>query len=162
MHCIMFAVPFVVFVQMQQSYVPSIVSISHSGSDFTGIARLSPHRCNCDHSCTTPTAAAVTTGADGTLLRSCSVDSSSFARLKAVVAQFLLTASLQKNDSTKSNVIFVDKFARLFVVQQGSFGHSISSRKKNLKLDGHTEEQYNKDDGHASAVINTWGWTHSL
>jgi len=40
MHCIMFAVPFVVFVQMQQSYVPSIVSISHSGSDFTGIARL--------------------------------------------------------------------------------------------------------------------------
>ena len=25
-----------------------------------------------------------------------------------------------------------------------------------------TEEQYNKDDGHASTVINTWGWTHSL
>ena len=82
----------------------------------------------------------MTTVADGTLWRSCSVDSSSFARLKAVLAQFLLTASLQKNDSTKSKVIFVDKFARLFVVQQGNFCHAISSREKKLKLDGHTQE----------------------
>ena len=94
-------------------------------------------------------------------MRSCSVDSSSFVRLKAVLAQFLLTVSLQKNNSNNVATSFLLTssrdflsfkqetfvrstfcpstrkllFARLFVVQQGS-----SSREKKLKLDGHTQE----------------------
>ena len=92
----------------------------------------SPHRCNWDHSCTCD--------------HRCRWDS--FAELQRSQqllrstegTQFLLTAALQKNDSTKSNVSFVHEFARLFVVQQGNFGHAILSREKKLKLDGHTQE----------------------
>ena len=111
-HCIMFEVPFVVLVQMQQSYVPSIVSISSSGSDFTGIARFRPT------GATLTTIAAGTTVADGTLLRSCSVDSSSFARLKAVLAQLLLKASLHKRSCSWGHSCRLDSFAKLQRWQQ--------------------------------------------